>query len=98
MYFQQSLRAQLYNMKCFIEFLMLSILVTAQAHSLGKPAKSNDGLKEQRSDMNNYYFAGKNCNKTEQQLAKIIKMLEEIRSSPQNNETSVTGPQKGLYI
>ena len=51
--------------------------------------------------MNNYYYAGgQNCNKTEQQLARIIEMLEEIRSSPpQNkNETGVTGPPKGLYI
>ena len=99
MYFQQPLRTQLYNMKSFIEFLMLSSLVTALAHTMAKPTKRNDGLKEKRSDMNNYYFAGQNCNKTEQQLAKIIEMLEEIRSSPQNNnETSVTGPQKGLYI
>ena len=101
MYFQQPLRAQLEKMKSFIEFLMLSCLVTALAHTLRKPAKSNDGLKEKRSDMNNYYYAGgQNCNKTEQQLARIIEMLEEIRSSPpQNkNETGVTGPPKGLYI
>ena len=101
MYFQQPLRAQLDKMKSFTEFLMLSCLVTALAHTLRKPAKSNDSLKEKRSDMNNYYYAGgQNCNKTEQQLAKIIEMLEEIRSSPpQNkNETGVTGPPKGLYI
>lgn len=97
MYFQQPLRVQLDKMKSFTEFLMLSCLVTALAHTLRKPAKSNDGLKEKRSDMNNYYYAGgQNCNKTEQQLAKIIEMLEEIRSSPpQNkNETGVTGPPK----
>ena len=81
-------------MKHFFEIFLLVCFVSALAKPLLNVAESNNDMKTVQSDMINNYYAGPHCNKTEQQLALIIEMLEEIRPQKENKTEPPVG--KGL--
>ena len=64
-------------MKYFFAIVLFAIFVAALANSSVKRTKSNDDGKKAQCSVNNYFCAGPNTKKIEQQLAEI---REEIRA------------------
>ena len=80
-------------MKRFFAAILFACLVAALANSSVKPTKStNSDAKKAQCNVNNYFYAGPNMKKIEQQLAEI---KAEIRTLKAGNPTGGDGG-KGL--
>ena len=64
-------------MKHLLTIVLFAVSVAAHARSTVKPAKSDNDGKKALCNVNNYFYAGSNTKKIEQQLAEI---REEIRA------------------
>ena len=60
-----------------------------------KPAKSNNDAKKAQCNVNNYFYAGPNTKKIEQQLAEI---REEIKALKGNQPGGSGSKKKGLSL
>ena len=78
-------------MKYLFAIVLFGIFVATFANSTVKPTKSNDDGKKAQCIVNNYFYAGSNTKKIEQQLAEI---REEIRAL-KGNQTGGSD-RKGL--
>ena len=78
-------------MKYFFEAILFAVFLAAFANSSVKTTESNDTKKAQCS-VNNYFYAGPNTKKIEQQLAEI---REEIRALKENKTGGSPG-EEGL--
>ena len=79
-------------MKYFFGAILLAGLVATLANSSVKPTKSNIDDRKTHCNVNNYFYAGPNTKKIEQQLAEI---REEIRALKGNKTGGPNG--KGSY-
>ena len=64
-------------MKYLFAIVLFAVFVAALANSTVKPAKSDNDAKKAQCNVYNYFYAGPNTKKIEQQLAEI---REEIRA------------------
>ena len=78
-------------MKYLFAFVLFAVFVAALANSTVKPTKSDNDGKKAQCNVNNYFYAGPNTKKIEQQLAGI---REEIRALKGNQTGGSDG--KGL--
>ena len=78
-------------MKYFFAIVLFAVFVEAFANSTVQPTKSDNDGKKAQCNVNNYFYAGPNTKKIEQQLAEI---REEIRALKRNQTGSSVG--KGL--
>ena len=78
-------------MKSLFAIVCFAIFVAALANSTVKPTKSDNDAQKAQCNVNNYFYAGPNTKKIEQQLAEI---REEIRAL-KGNQTG-GGGGKGL--
>ena len=78
-------------MKYLFAIVSFAVFVAAHANSTVKPTKSNNDGKKAQCNVNNYFYAGLNTKKIEQQLAEI---REEIRALKGNQTGGSDG--KGL--
>ena len=78
-------------MKYLFAIVLFAVFVAAFANSTVKPAKSDHDAKKAQCNVNNYFYAGPNTKKIEQQLAEI---REEIRALKGNQTGGSDG--KGL--
>ena len=78
-------------MKYLFAIVLFAVFVPAFANSTVKPTKSDNDGKKAQCNVNNYFYAGPNTKKIEQQLAEI---REEIRALQRNQTGGLDG--KGL--
>ena len=78
-------------MKYSFAIVLFAVFIAALANSNVKPAKSDNDGKKAQCNVNNYFYAGPNTKKIEQQLAEIT---EEIRALKKNQTGGSDG--KGL--
>ena len=78
-------------MKYLLAIVLFDVFVAALASSTVKPTKSDNDGKKALCNVNNYFYAGANTKKIEQQLAEI---REEIRALKGNQTAGLDG--KGL--
>ena len=68
-------------MKYLFAIVSFAVFVATLANSTVKPTKRNNDGKKAQCNVNNYFYAGPNTKKIEQQLAEI---REEIRALKRN--------------
>ena len=78
-------------MKYLFAIVLFAVFVVAFANSTVKPSKSDNDGKKAQCNVNNYFYAGPNTKKIEQQLAEL---REEIRALKRNQTGGADG--KGL--
>ena len=78
-------------MKYLFPIVLFAVFVASFANSTVKPTKSDNDGKRAQCIVNNYFYAGPNTKKIEQQLAE---MREEIRALKRNQTGGSDG--KGL--
>ena len=78
-------------MKYLFAIVLFAVFVAAFANSTVQPTKSDNDGKKAQCNVNNYFYAGPNTKKIEQQLAEI---REEIRALKRNQTGGSDG--KGL--
>ena len=79
-------------MNVFLQALLCAFLVKAIANST-VPTKSGTDARKPQCNVNNYFYAGPNTKKIEQQLAEI---KEEIKALKENRTSGGTSSGKGL--
>ena len=80
------------TMNVFLKALLCAFLVKAIANST-VPTKSGTDARKPQCNVNNYFYAGPNTKKIEQQLAEI---KEEIKALKENRTSGGTSSGKGL--
>ena len=81
-------------MEYFLEAIILAYFATALAKPSARPTERIE-MKTAQCNVNNYFYAGPNSKKIEQQLAKVKQeILEEIRSLKRNETGRPVG--KGM--
>ena len=73
----------LFKMKQFLAAILFVCFVAALANSSVKPTKStNSDAKKAQCNVNNYFYAGPNMKKIEQQLAEIKAEIRALKGNP----------------
>ena len=67
-------------MKFFLEAILCAVLVKALANSPAPAKSGTDGGKPQ-CNVNNYFYAGSNTKKIEQQLDEIMQEIKALREN-----------------
>ena len=67
-------------MKFFLEAILCAVLVKALANSPAR-AKSGTDATKQKCNVNNYFYAGSNTKKIEQQLDEIMQEIKALREN-----------------
>ena len=67
-------------MKFFLEAILCAVLVKALANSPARAKSGTDGRKPQ-CNVNNYFYAGSNIKKIEQQLDEIMQEIKALREN-----------------
>ena len=67
-------------MKFFLEAILYAVLVKALANSPA-PAKSGTDARKPQCNVNNYFYAGSNTKKIEQQLDEIMQEIKALREN-----------------
>ena len=78
-------------MKYLFAIVLFAVFIAALANSTVKPTKGDNDGKKAQCNVNNYFYAGPNTKKIEQQLAEI---REEIRALKRNQTGG--SDEKGL--
>ena len=68
------------TMKFFLEAILCAVLVKALANSPARAKSGTDATKPQ-CNVNNYFYAGSNTKKIEQQLDKIMQEIKALREN-----------------
>ena len=67
-------------MKFFVEAILCAVFVKALANSPA-PAKSGTDGRKPQCNVNNYFYAGSNTKKIEQQLDEIMQEIKALREN-----------------
>ena len=74
-------------MKYFFEAVLFAVFVAALANSSVKPAKVNSDRQKSQCNVNNYFYAGPNIKKIEQQLAEIKEAIMALQRNQTDGST-----------
>lgn len=74
-------------MKYFFEAVLFAVFVAALANASVKPVKGNSDGQKSQCNVNNYFYAGPNTKKIEQQLAEIKELIKVLQRNQTGGST-----------